>query len=147
MAVGESFVLINDNRPDPFRRRFEHLIPGCFEWAEVPPQGAFAVCLTRLRPDPAGFDASTVNGCDPLSASSVDAIVAADDGILVRLRLDFQDSPVAKSRGRVLRLAQGLAEGTELLAELQSPDPDLDRALTALGGTFRGAAMRGSSPG
>jgi uncharacterized protein (DUF2249 family) len=148
LMVGESFVLLNDHRPEPLRRQFEQFVPGCFEWAAVPPPpGGFAVRLTRLRPDPAGFDASLVNGCGSLGARSGATTVAADEDILVRIHLDFRECPVGEAHDRVLRLAQGLADGAELLADLPSPDSDLDRALTTLGRTFHGAALPGSVPG
>lgn len=148
LAVGESFVLLNDHRPEPLRRQFEQFVPGCFEWAEVPPpHGGFAVRLTRLRLDPAGFDAGLVNGCGSLGTRSGDTAVVADDDILVRLHLDFRECPVDEAHDRILRLAQGIAEGTELLADLPSPDPYLDRALTAMGRTFHGAVLPGSAPG
>lgn len=148
LATGESFVLLNDHRPEPLRWQFEHLVTGCFEWVEVPPPlGAFAVRLTRLRPDPVGFDASLVTGCGPLSALSGSTTVVAEDDIFVRLHFDLRESAVDEARDRVLRLARGLAEGTELLADLASPDPGLDQALTVLGRTFLGASLQGSSPG
>lgn len=135
LAVGESFVLLNDHQPEPLRRQFERLVPGCCAWREIePPPGAFAVRLTRLRPDPAGFAPAQVGGCG-LSAA------ASDEGVLVRLQLDFRALPPAVARARLRRLAAGLADGTELQADLVSPDPELDAVLTALGRAFRGAAL------
>gem|GEM_PF-1419073 len=152
LAVGESFVLLNDHRPDPLRRQFEQVVPGCFEWTEIPPlPGAFAVRLTRLQTDPTGFDSNLVSGCGPVSErSSGDtgiSSVAPDEEIFVRLHFDFRSCSPEEARERILRMAQGLAEGTELLADLPSPDPDLDRALSVLGRTFRGAALQDFSPG
>src|SRR5262245_55198517 len=90
LPVGESFVLLNDHRPEPLRRQFEQYVPGCCEWREIaPPAGAFAVRLTRLRPDPRGFDPAHVTGCT-LSAALIDP---AEQGILVRLQLDYRELP------------------------------------------------------
>lgn len=141
LAVGESFVLVNDHRPEPLRRQFERLAPGCCDWCEIePPEGAFAVRLTRLRPDPAGFDPAAAGGCgappDP----------GASD-VLVRLQLDYQDLPPAAVRERILHLSAKLAEGTELRADLAGPDPELDAALTALGRSFTGSARPPGIPG
>lgn len=152
LAVGESFVLLNDHRPDPLRRQFEQVVPGCFEWTEIPPPpGAFAVRLTRVQPDPTGFDASMMSGCGPMSERSSDTVGfsenAADDGIFVRLHLDFRDYSADEARERILNLAQGLREGTELLADLRLPDPSLDQSLTLLARIFRGAAIPGPMPG
>jgi uncharacterized protein (DUF2249 family) len=152
LTVGESFVLLNDHRPDPLHRQFEQLVPGCFEWAEIPPPpGAFAVRLTRLHPDPIEFEASLVNGCLPMGERPNDATgisgIAADDGILVRLHLDFRDYSADEARERILNLAQGLREGTELLADLRLPDPSLDQSLTLLARVFRGAAIPDPMPG
>lgn len=134
LGLGESFVLLNDHRPEPLRRQFEQLVPGCCEWREIaPPPGAFAVRLTRLRPDPAGFDPAQAGGCGPPAGTG-------DPGVLVRLQLDYRALPPALARERTRLLACGLADGTELQVDLVSPDPELDTVLTASGLTFRGAA-------
>lgn len=141
LAVGESFVLLNDHQPEPLRRQFESFVPGCYEWSESPPPpGAFAVHLTRLRPDPAGFDPAQTGGCG-LPA------VEGDEGVFVRLQLDYRELPPAAARSRARHLAGGLAEGAELQLDLAGPDPGLDDALTALGMTFRGNALPAASPG
>ena len=64
LAVGESFVLFNDHRPEPLRQQFAQHVPDCFDWREAEsPSDGYAVRLTRLRPDPVDFDPSFVNGC------------------------------------------------------------------------------------
>ncbi|WP_415907953.1 DUF2249 domain-containing protein [Oleiharenicola sp. Vm1] len=141
---GGSLLLVNDHRPEPLRRQFEQLVPGCFAWAEVPPPPrAFAVRLTRLRADPPGFDPDKILGC----GLAPDGVTADEDAVLVRVRLDYRELPAAEARARSERLARGLDEAAELAIDLPRPDPELDRALTALGLTFRGAALPPDSPG
>jgi uncharacterized protein (DUF2249 family) len=143
LAVGESFVLLNDHRPEPLRRQFEQLVPDCFEWCEIePPVGAFAVCLTRLRPDPAGLDLRRVSGCG-LRPTPADG----DNPILVQLQFDYRGLTPDSARATLLRFAADLPAGTELLAVLPQPDPELDHGLTALNRAFRGEALPAASPG
>lgn len=144
LAVGESFVLLNDHRPEPLRRQFEQLVPDCFEWEEIEsPVGAFAVRLTRLRLDPADFDARRVNGCGlrPVPAP------AGGNPILVQLQFDYRGLSPEQARATVLRFATDLPEGAELLVALTHPDPDLDQRLTTLNREFRGEALPATSPG
>ena len=144
LAVGESFVLLNDHRPEPLRRQFEQLAPDCFEWCEIePPAGAFAVRLTRLRPDPADFDARRVSGCGLRPVSEP----AGDNPILVQLRFDYRDLSSELACATLLRFAKDLPEGTELIAVLAKPDPELDHGLTALNRAFRGEALPAAAPG
>lgn len=136
LRVGESFVLLNDHRPEPLRRQFEQLVPGCCDWREIePPSGAFAVRLTRLRADPAGFDPAQAGGCGPPARSG------ENDGLLLSLQLDYRELSADEARERVRSLARGLPEGAALQADLPAPDPELDAALTALGLSFQGAAL------
>lgn len=144
LAVGESFVLLNDHRPEPLRRQFEQLVPDCFEWLEIePPPDAFAVRLTRVRPDPADFDPHRVSGCGFRTASQP----ARDNPVLVQLQFDYRALPPEEARATLLRFATNLPEGTELLAVLPQPDPKLDHDLTALNRAFRSEALPASSPG
>lgn len=143
LEIGENFVLLNDHRPEPLRRQFEQLVPDCFEWCEIePPVGAFAVRLTRLRPDPAGLDLRRVSGCGLRPAPADD-----DDPILVQLQFDYRGLAPELARATLLRFATNLPEGTELLAVLPQPDPELDHGLTALNRAFRGEALPAASPG
>ncbi len=136
LRVGESFVLLNDHRPEPLRRQFEQLVPNCCDWREIePPRGGFAVRLTRLRVDPIGFDPAQAGGCGPLSPA------AGDEDLLLSLQLDYRELPVHEARERVRLLAHGLPEGAALQADLPAPDPELDAALTALGLTFQSTAL------
>ncbi len=144
LSIGGSFVLLNDHRPEPLRRQFEQLVPGCFEWSEVEPNpDGFAVRLTRLRPDPSGFNPNSIAGCGIAPAGAEDN----DGSVLVRLQIDYRDLPVQEARGRCLRIACGLSEGTELQADLPAPDPELDHALTAANLTFRGGMIPDRSAG
>lgn len=141
VAVGAALVLINDHRPEPLRRQFEQMLGGCFEWAEIErPTGAFAVRLTRLRPDPAGFDPARIHGCGLLaSASGMNR--QFDDGILVVLQSDYREMEPREARVRGLRLAAALPSETELWVDLNGPDVALDAALTSLGSMFRGVPL------
>ncbi|MDQ5979827.1 MAG: hypothetical protein QG602_2802 [Verrucomicrobiota bacterium] len=143
LQVGENFVLLNDHRPEPLRRQFEQLVPDCYEWREIePPAGAFAVRLTRLQPDPAGLDLRRVSGCGLRPAPA-----EGDNPILVQLQFDYRDLAPEMARATLLRFATDLPEGTELLAVLRQPDPELDHGLTALNRAFRGEALPAASPG
>ncbi|MCU0792380.1 MAG: DUF2249 domain-containing protein [Opitutaceae bacterium] len=143
LAVGESFILLNDHRPAPLQNQFEQLVPGCFEWFEIePPPGAFAVRITRIRSDPAGFDPGIVNGCGLKPAGTS----GSDDSILVQLQFDYRGESPALARQRLLRVASRLPDATGLLADLSTPDPELDRSLTALALTFQGHALPGATP-
>ena len=64
LAVGESFVLMNDHDPVPLRYQFEALFPGAFTWVHLM-QGpeAFQVRITRLAANPAGASAQIPGGC------------------------------------------------------------------------------------
>lgn len=144
LRIGESFVLLNDHRPEPLRRQFEQFMPDCFEWSEIePPPDAFAVRLTRLRPDPAGFDPGLVNGCGLTPSNDADD----DASILVQLQFDYRDQPSDEARERLLRVAARLPEEAALLADFAMPDPELDRRLTVLKLAFRGEARPKTSPG
>lgn len=144
LPVGGSFVLLNDHRPEPLRRQFEQLVPDCFEWREIePPPNAFAVRLTRLRPDPADFDPRRVSGCGLRPAPAP----AGDNPILVQLQFDYRGLSPELARATLLRFATDLPEGTELLAVLPQPDPELDHGLSALNRAFRGEALPAASPG
>lgn len=138
LGVGRSFVLVNDHRPEPLRHQFERLVPGCCDWCEVPPPpGAFAVRLTRLRPDPAGFHPQQAAGCGAAAGSGA----PADPDILMRLQLDYRALPAPAVRELLRHLAPGLADAVELEVDVTAPDPDLDAVLTSLGLTFRGTAL------
>lgn len=144
LPVGGSLVLLNDHRPAPLQQQFERLVPGCFEWDEIPaPSGAFAVRLTRLRPDPAGFDPAHPGGCGGPPRETE----RTDRDLLMRLQLDFRPLPPATARARVLAVARGLADGVVLEVELAAPDPGLDEGLTTLGLTFHGRAAAAGPAG
>jgi uncharacterized protein (DUF2249 family) len=139
LGIGRSFVLVNDHRPEPLRQQFERLVPDCCDWCEIPPPpGAFAVRLTRLRPDPAGFDPQQAAGCGGPSD-------AAEPDVLLRLQLDYRALPAPAVREILRHLAPGLADAVALDVDVPAPDPDLDDVLTALGLTFRGAALSGAA--
>ena len=100
LRVGESFVLLNDHRPEPLRRQFEQLVPGCCDWREIEPSsGAFAVRLTRLRADPAEFDPAQAGGCGPPARSG------ENDGLLLSLQLDYRELPAGEARAATSHLA------------------------------------------
>jgi uncharacterized protein (DUF2249 family) len=144
LGIGGSFVLVNDHRPAPLQHQFERLVPGCFDWCEVPaPPGAFAVRLTRLRPDPASFDPARVGGCGGPDAGRQ----PADGELLMRLQLDYRPLGPVLARERSLAVAQGLADGVALEVALVAPDPALDEALTVLGLTFRGGPLADGTTG
>lgn len=136
LGIGGSFVLLNDHRPEPLRRQFERLVPDCFAWEEIPAAGAWAVRLTRLRPDPAGFDPAQAAGCGPPPAGG-----DGDDGLFVRLQLDYRSLDPVVARGRLRQLAGDLAGGVALEVALVAPDPGLEEALTARGLTYSGGRV------
>jgi len=144
LAVGESFTLLNDHRPEPLRQQFAQHVPGCFDWRETEsPSGGFAVTLTRLRPDPVNFDPTVVNGCGGSSAISQNT----DRSILVQLHFDHRNLPKSEARERVLRVTARLPEGAELLVDLAGPDPGLDHRLTAMNRKFHGEALPSADTG
>lgn len=152
LAVGAALLLINDHRPEPLRRQFEQMLGGCYVWEEIEsPADGFAVKLTRLRPDPVGFDPTRIGGCgllaggrDGLSAGGEEVF---DDSILVVLQRDYRELTPTEARERVLRLAARLPAETALWVDLNGPDSTLDAALTELGRRFRGSALTGATPG
>lgn len=144
LAVGESFILLNDHRPEPLRQQFAQHVPGCFDWRETEsPSGGFAVTLTRLQPDPVDFDPKVLNGCGGSSAIGQNT----DRSILVKLHFNYRNLPMSEARERVLRVAARLPEGTELLVDLAGPDPGLDHRLTAMNRTFHGEAPPSADTG
>lgn len=64
LAVGESFVLMNDHDPVPLRYQFEALFPGAFTWAHLMkgPE-VYQVRITRLAQNPAGACETPAGGC------------------------------------------------------------------------------------
>ncbi|WP_221033033.1 DUF2249 domain-containing protein [Actomonas aquatica] len=156
LAVGGDLVLINDHRPEPLRRQFEQMLGGCYVWEEIEsPADGFAVKLTRLRPDPVGFDPTRIGGCGLLAGGrlaggrgglSAGGDEAFDDSILVVLQRDYRELMPTEARERVLRLAARLPAETALWVDLNGPDPALDTALTELGCRIRGSALMGATP-
>lgn len=142
LGIGESFLLVNDHRPEPLRHQFERLVPGCCDWCEIPPPpGAFAVRLTRLRADPPGFHPQQAAGCGGPAGPEA----AAPGDILLRIQLDYRALPAPAVRELLRHLAPGLADAVTLEVDVGAPDPDLDEVLTALGLTFGGAALPGEA--
>ena len=144
LAVGESFTLLNDHRPEPLRQQFAQHVPGCFDWRETKsPSGGFAVTLTRLQPDPVDFDSRIVNGCGGSSTIGE----TTDRSILVKLHFDYRNLAAIEARERVLRVTARLPEGAELLVDLAGADPELDRHLTSMSCTFHGSAPPSAAAG
>lgn len=144
LAVGESFTLLNDHRPEPLRQQFAQHVPGCFAWRETEsPSGGFAVTLTRLQPDPVDFDPTVVNGCGGSSSIGQNT----DRSILVKLHFDSRNLSMSEARERVLRVTTKLPEGAELLVDLAEPDPELDRRLASMNRTFHGEALPSADAG
>lgn len=144
LAVGESFILLNDHRPEPLRQQFAQHVPGCFDWLEAEsPSDGYAVRVTRLRPDPVDFAPRLVNGCGLTSGISSEA----DRSILVQLQLNYRSLSSNEARERLLRVAANLPEGAELLVDLPGPDPELDHGLTSINRTFRGVALPSAATG
>lgn len=132
LPVGDSFVLVNDHRPDPLRAQFAQAVPGCFTWTDLADREGFAaVRIERLRADPAAFDARAVRGCGVAPAP------VPDDGVLARIEIDVRESPAAEAGARVLRLAGSMPPWAELVAVLAERSPLLLKQLDLVGMTVR----------
>lgn len=132
LQVGDSFVLVNDHRPDPLRAQFTQTVPGCFAWTELAAREGFAaVRIERLRADPSGFNAQEVRGC------GVAPTTVPDDGVFARIEIDVREDSPAEAGARVLRLAGSMPPWVELVAVLAERSPLLLRQLDLVGMTVR----------
>ncbi len=131
IAVGESFVLVNDHDPVPLYYQFAALYPGAFDWNyDLTGPDEFRVRITRLR------------ATDPAAASSLPRSCGgghhhhqhASSGVRVEVHpdeLDLRGLEPPQPMIAILEKVEVLAPGATLLARTDRNPlhlrPELDR--------------------